>query len=282
MKMTLTTAIAALAALAWLSPETPAAAQETTIHEALEHLQRAEPNSAPAKRFLRQLEPSPSACRFRVEDRVPDPRGGFTNRCRFDPAPRTAAELDAFADRVAAVAADATLPDDVRWEATAALAGAASADGDGTPYPRARAFDLLVEVYEGGYDHALIHITGDEFPERGPAYMRELFERSERPRLCPRVHPSDAPPGCEGYSFRLDARPKPFCKAGRYLFKKEVAEAWERLSVDDLDEEAAEMWKRSRPTYRRELADWLRLDPHFVPPGLPEHVEDWYRRCHDG
>ena len=266
--MTRTLTIAALAALAWLPPSTgAAAAQETTIEEAPEQL-RLDPEGTrswnrphlPAERILRQLDPS--ACTYHAEDRVPLPGGGFKNTCRFDPAPRTAAELDAFADRVAAVAADATLLDDVRWEATAALAGAASADGDGNPYPRA--FDLLVEVYEGGYDAALIRIKGDRFPERGPAYMRELFDRSERPPICPwgeMFVPLDyrPPPGCEDYSYWRDAHDTPWCKAGGYLFKKEVGEAWARTPGG-----------KPRHDYS---------GPMRVPDGLPEEVEDWHRRC---
>ena len=260
MRTYLTTA--AVAALACPLPALPAAAQEeATVAEALEYLQREErPDDAPAERFLRQLDPDPSACRFHAEDRVPLPGGGFKNTCRFDPDPRPAAELDAFADRVAAVAADATLPDDVRWEATGALAGAASADGEGTPYPRA--FDLLVEVYEGGYDDALIRIGGDRFPERGPAYVRKLFERSERPPLCHRgggYPPADQPAECDSYSFWRDARPTPWCEAGGYLFGGIVAEAWERT-----------------PGGKRPGGAGY---PAPYPEGLPEHVEDWHRRC---
>ena len=55
---------------------------------------------------------------------------------------------------------------------------------EGTPYPRA--FDLLVQVYEGGtYNEALAGAMLAD-PERGLAYVRELFERSERPPLCHR------------------------------------------------------------------------------------------------
>ena len=53
--MRTSTTIAALAALAWLPPSTSAAAaQETTIEEALEKLRREErPDYAPAVRILR-------------------------------------------------------------------------------------------------------------------------------------------------------------------------------------------------------------------------------------
>ena len=124
-------------------------------------------------------------------------------------------------------------------------------------------FDLLVEVYEGGYDHALIFIEGDRFLERGPAYMRELFERSERPPLCPWgdefVDLDYRPPqGCEGYSSSK-AHDTPFCKAGGHLFKKEVGEAWARTPG-------------GKPYHGYML-------PEPVPEGLPEEVEDWHRRC---
>ena len=228
MKMTLTTTIAALAALAWPPPSTGAvAAQETTAQEALEQLRRAErPDYTSAVRILRQAS-----------------------------GPRTSAELNALADRAAAIAADATLPDDVRVEARFALAAAASADGEGAPYPRA--FDLLVEVYEGGYDAALYTLFRTD-SVRGMAYVRELFDRSERPPLCPRPYPIDPLPGCEDYRWQDDARDTPFCKAGRYLFEGIVDEAWKRT-----------------PGGRYMVAG----DPMPVPDGLPEHVEDWHRRC---
>ena len=100
------------------------------------------------------------------------------------------------------------------------------------------------------------------------AYMRELFERSERPPMCPRgdeaaVVPLDyrPPPGCEDYSFWDDARDKPFCRAGRYLFKGVVAEAWARTPG-------------GKPYHGSSF-----MLPEPVPDGLPEHVEDWHRRC---
>ena len=238
MRTYLTTA--AVAALAWLPPAIPAAAQEATVAEALEYLQREErPTSGPAARILRQV----------------DGRG--------DPAPRPAAELDALADQAAAMVLEATLPDRVRRQASYALMTAASSKSgrgyEGTPYPRA--FDLLVEVYEGGYDHALsVLVTAD--PVRGLAYVRELFERSERPPLCHRgggYPPADQPPECDSYSFRLDARPTPWCKAGGYLFGGIVAEAWERT-----------------PGGKRPGGAGY---PAPYPEGLPEHVEDWHRRC---
>ena len=235
---TLTT-IAALAALACPLPAIPAAAQETTIEKALEQLQREErPNYAPALRILRQV----------------DGRG--------DPAPRPAAELDAFADQVAAVAADATLPGDVRREAKYALMNAASSKSgrgyEGTPYPRA--VDLLARLYEAGIVRLHSIMLADSV--RGMAYMRELFERSERPPLCHRgggYPPADQPAECDSYSFRLDARPTPWCKAGGYLFGGIVAEAWERT-----------------PGGKRPGGAGY---PAPYPEGLPEHVEDWHRRC---
>ena len=263
MRTYLTTA--AVAALAWLPPAIPAipaAAQEATVAEALEYLQRGErvdgvSANEPAVHILRQV----------------DQRGG--------PSPSTAAELDAFADRLAEIAADATLPEDVRWEATGALLSATVPKAEhgfgGTPYPRA--FDLLVEVYEGGYDDALYTIMRAD-SVRGPAYVRELFERSERPPLChrgggyepaqlsgatiqgiPVVAPLPLPPECEGYSFRRDARDTPWCESGGYLFGGIVDEAWERTPGG----RAGAVWGGAYP------------DP--VPEGLPKHVEDWHRRC---
>ena len=250
MTRTMTTTIAALAALAWLPPSTgAAAAQEATAQEALEYLQRAErPNYAhlPAIAILRQAS-----------------------------GPRTAAELDALADQVAVMVIDSTLPEDVRDHAWRALRGATDDGYEGTSYPRA--FDLLVRVYEGGYDHAL-HTIWRAFPERGPAYVRELFERSERPPQCrwrydgdrgwlaraggvtllddPRPPP---PPECEDYRYWDDAYGTPWCEAGSYLFRGIVTAAWERT-----------------PGGRRSRGAGY---PAPVPEGLPEHVDDWHRRC---
>ena len=138
MKRTLTTTIAVLAALAWLPPSTgAAAAQDSAIEEAIEKLQRGE--HTPVKKILRQVD-----------------------------GPRTAAELDALADQLAAMVLDHGLPGDVRRRARFALSSAADPESGygGTTYPRA--FDLLVKVYEGGYHHALRSIW--RIPERGPAY----------------------------------------------------------------------------------------------------------------
>ncbi len=250
------TAIAALAALAWPIPSTGAAsAQETTIQEAIERLQQGErvhglDANRPAVRILRQLG-----------------RWG-------EPSPRTPAELDALADRLAEIALDATLPADVRRRASRALASAAppaDAHRDGTPYPRA--FDLLVKVHEGTGrgDGTLRLIMRD--PVRGPAYVRGVFERSEPPPLCPRDHESGVPPPeCEGYRHYDDAPPTPFCRAGELLFMDMVEEAWKRtpgypgLEVGpDGDTIVLVYWS---PGY-----------PWPVPEGLPEHVDDWHRRC---
>ena len=140
----------------------------------------------------------------------------------------------------------------------------------GTPYPRA--FDLLVQVYEGGYHHAL-HTLMRADSVRGLAYMRELFERSERPALLWRwVHvdgewepviggfylPAPLPPQCDGHHW-LDDHDTPWCEAGGYLFGGIVAEAWERTPGG----------KRRGTGY----------GPAPVPESLPEHVEDWHRRC---
>ncbi|MCY3943666.1 MAG: hypothetical protein OXG18_07885 [Gemmatimonadetes bacterium] len=185
------------------------------------------------------------------------------DRCRFEPAPRTSAELDAFADQVAAIAADSTLPERVRRDARFALAGAARRSevrrNVGTPYPRASdlLFDLLVRVYESGNeDDALSSIVWAD-SVRGLAYVRDVFERSERPPICRRYRP--VLPECDGYDYWDDARPTPFCRAGMILFDDMVSAARERAPSDQLY--------------------GLAGVPDPIPPGLPEHVEDWYRRC---
>ena len=229
MRRTLTTAIAALAALAWPPPSTgAAAAQDETIEEALEQLRRGEfAASDPAVRILRQAD-----------------------------GPRAAAELDALADQAAAMVLDSKLPEDVQKHARFALMDAASTDGAGTPY--ARAFDLLVKVYEGGYRHALSTLMRAD-SVRGMAYVRGLFERSERPTECGWSYESRRaePPECEGRYWTFHETP--WCQAGGYLFKSEVAEAWARTPGD-------------KPP-------WYTGYPEPFPPGLPEHVEDWHRRC---
>ena len=136
------------------------------------------------------------------------------------------------------------------------MASSKSGHGYGTPYPRA--FDLLIEVYEGGYSAALDAIASAD-PERGPAYVRGVLERSERPLLCPRPYPRDPAPGCEGWRWQDDARDTPWCEAGRYLFKEGVAEA------------------RARTPDERLV--WAAGYPRPIPDGLPEEVEDWHRRC---
>ena len=255
------TAIAALAALAWPIPSTGAAsAQETTVQEALERLQQGEqvhgqdPNE-PAIRILRQLG-----------------RWG-------EHSPRTPAELDALADRLAEIALDATLPADVRSEAIRALANAShpvDAHYDGTPYPRA--FDLLVKVHEGTgrHDGTLTRIMWAD-PVRGPAYVRGVFERSEPPPLCYWGHgdrlgnprPGHPPVWCdEGHR----PRPTPFCRVGELLFSDTVNEAWKRtpgypgLEVSPDGDTIV-------------LVAVTAGEPWPVPEGLPEHVDDWHRRC---
>jgi len=168
---------------------------------------------------------------------------------------------------------DPTLPEHVRDNAAAVLAVAASGNRRGTPY--ARAFDLLVRAYEGGYDDALGNTFWSD-PERGPAYVRGVFgERSERPPLCRWRYdgdhgwvpmgvdrswsPKDDLPGCDGYNYRRDARPTPWCRAGDLLFRDVVSQARKRTPRDRLR--------------------WGAGAPQPVPDGLPEHVEDWHRRC---
>lgn len=240
-KKTLTTT-AALALLAWLIPLTTASAQEdTTIAEALEELQRkVEPGAPswdhpylPAVAILRQTS-----------------------------GPRPGSELDALADRLAAMAADATLPEHVRTNAKIVLADAA-ATGPRSPRggrPYARAFDLLLRLYEGGVDDVLRTIFWID-PERGPAYVRGVFERSERPPICPghRYTAADPlpPPECvRGYGTFHKAT---WCEAGWILYEETVGEAVRRMPRDRRITSAGQ--------------------PRPVPDGLPEHVEDWYRRC---
>ncbi|MCY3808259.1 MAG: hypothetical protein OXG58_02290 [Gemmatimonadetes bacterium] len=239
--------------LAWLIPSTTASAQDAAVTAALEELQRERQRGElswqrphiPAVAILRQAS-----------------------------GPRTPAELDAFADRLAAMAADATLPEHVRDNADRALMGAASTDPRsprrGKPY--ARAFDLLLRLYEGGANDVLSTIFRLD-PERGPAYVRDVFERSERPMLCLYHRPEagyyvdDAgeltterpdPPECaRGYRTFHETT---WCKAGYILYKDIVYEAERRTWPDGGGGPVAG-------------------EPHPMSDGLPEHVEDWYRRC---
>ncbi|MCE2398302.1 MAG: hypothetical protein J4F34_04550 [Gemmatimonadetes bacterium] len=236
MRTYLTTA--AVAALAWLPPAIPTAAQEeATMAEALAALERKTPMAErPAFNILRQMS-----------------------------GPRPAAELDAFADRLAAMMADVSLPEHVRSNAKYALSGA-TWDGyhrgsdrtePGTPYPRA--FDLLVRVYEGGtYDGALhTIILADSV--RGLAYVRDVFERSERPPLCRWNYESGRNEPLECVRGFHTFHETPWCRAGRILYRDTVSQARERTPSDRLVRGAGE--------------------PAPVPDGLPEHVEDWHRRC---
>ena len=117
----------------------------------------------------------------------------------------------------------------------------------GTPYPRA--FDLLVRVYEGGtYDRALLAIMQAD-PVRGPAYVRDVFERSERTPLC--FFSRQTPECVDGY---LTFHQTTWCKAGRMLFMPAVYAVTPGLRMNSV--EGVE-----------------------VPDGLPEHVQDWIRRC---
>ncbi|MCE2398856.1 MAG: hypothetical protein J4F34_07470 [Gemmatimonadetes bacterium] len=224
--------MAATAALAWPLPAIPAAAEE---EEALEYLERKHDTDR--------------------DWRLPRPNRPAEDILRQASGPRPAAELDAFADRVAAMMADATLPEHAQSNAKYVLMGAADTDEPhlgGTPYPRA--FDLLVRVYEGTYDGALfaIWLAGDE---RGPAYVRDVFELSERPPECSRSHwlgsEDDAPECADWWNVVRDS---PWCRAGDILYQDAVDEV---LS--------------SAPPGL--------IDRGPIPDGLPEHVEDWYRRC---
>ena len=164
------------------------------------------------------------------------------------------------------MAADATLPEHVRTNAMLALTGAAELGGSLEGKPYARAFDLLVQVHESGNNYVLHQIIWLD-PERGPAYLQDVFERSERPPLCYWGHgdplgnpPPGRPPVCdEGYQHWRDARETTWCRVGELLFEGIVAEAWERMYGGRPASAAGE--------------------PLPVPEGLPEHVDDWHRRC---
>ena len=240
MKRTLTT-IAVPAALAWLIPSTTASAQDAAVTAAIEELERMVEGSY-----------------WLGDSTVAILRQAF--------GPRTLAELDWLADRLAAMAADTTVSEPVRLHAMFALAGAADLDRSRRGKPYARAFDLLVQLHEGGYDRALSTIFRLD-PERGPAYVQDVFERSERPPLCRWGHvdplgnpPPGGPPVCdEGYQHRRDAHDTTWCRVGGLLFEGTVDDAWERTPG-------------GRPSQRAG-------DPLPVPEGLPEHVDDWHRRC---
>ena len=259
-----TLTMAAAAALAWLPPAIPAAAQEPTVAEALEYLRLEELPDAAKWRWGAPNEPAIHI--LRQIDR------------RGRPSPRTSAELDAFADRLAAMMADTTLPEHVRSNADFALVAAVDAGHPrplpsghplaadtccyplpppaGTPYPRA--FDLLVQVYEGGtYDRALSAIWRAD-PERGPAYVRDVFERSERPPVCdPAMGHGTAPECVDGNDTFHDT---PWCRAGGYLFGPTVDKA-----------SAAHAATRDQRVREGRFV--------VVPEGMPEHVEDFFVRC---
>ncbi|MCE2397565.1 MAG: hypothetical protein J4F34_00770 [Gemmatimonadetes bacterium] len=166
--------------------------------------------------------------------------------------PRPAAELDAFADRLDGMMADTTLPKHVRSNAGSVLVRATSDGGVGTPY--LRAFDFLVRAHEDGADVLTTIFRAD--PERGPAYVRHVFERIERPPLCPSS--GELLPECvDGYSTFHET---PWCRAGDLLYRDIVAEARQR-------------------TWPGDITMVVAGDPDPVPDGLPEHVEDWHRRC---
>ena len=188
--------------------------------------------------------------------------------------PRPAAELDAFADRLAAMMADATLPEHVRDNARGALASAADPDSFPRGIPYARGFDLLVQAYEGGVDDWLLHTIFWVDPERGPAYVRDVLERSERPPMCRWRYDRDAGwlpttrwdtplPGCDGHGdnhvYWRDASETTWCEAGGLLYGDVMNEAIDRE------------WGGGVTMHSEE--------PTPVPDGLPEHVDDWYRRC---
>ena len=170
--------------------------------------------------------------------------------------PRPEAELAGLADRLGEMMADTTLSRDIRYNASAALRISASDayNDEGTPYPRA--FDVLVRVYESGSDGALTTIFLADRKHRGLAYVRNLFERSERPALCFREWGiTGARPNCVGDPGRT-----PWCRAGGILYREIVREAKRRTWPGGVIVETAG-------------------EPQPMPDGLPEHVEDWHRRC---
>ena len=242
------TTMAALAALAWLPPASTRAGAQETVEEALEAVRG--PQEPPTiEEAIGDLEREGHLAVYilRQVDRW------------HEPYPRPAVELDAFADRVAAIAADATLPEDMRWTASGALLSATVSKAEhgfgGTPYHRA--FDLLVQVYEGGYDKVL-HTVWLADSVRGPVYVQELFERSEPPPVCRWDDESGRyePPECRGFSTFHETT---WCEAGFVLYWDTVWKAMQRTPSHRLVQAAG--------------------DPRPVPEGLPEHIEDWHRRC---
>ncbi len=224
---------AALAALAWLIPSTTASAQDAAVTAAIEELERMVEGSY-----------------WLGDSTVAILRQAF--------GPRTLAELDWLADRLAAMAADTTVSEPVRLHAMFALAGAADLDRSRRGKPYARAFDLLVQLHEGGYDRALSTIFRLD-PERGPAYVRGVFERSERPPVCRWSYESDRYEPLECVRGHRTFHKTTWCRAGEMLYWDTVSRAWDRT-----------------PGGQRARAAGY---PAPVPDGLPEHIEDWHRRC---
>ena len=251
------TTTAAVAAVGWLPPATPADAQDRPLYSfapppGMIHTEDGwrEPTAAAA---LEELEQDWDGGRI---DRPHHPARAIL-RQTFGQRP--SAELDELADRVAEIAADATLPEHVRRNAKYVLMGAAIPKTGlgyrGTPYPRA--FDLLVHVYESGYDEALFTIwLADSV--RGPAYVQDVLERSKRPPVCSRgpwLGSEDDEPECADWWNAV--RGAPWCEAGEILYR------------DALNDEVL-ILSSAPPTP---------IDSAPIPDGLPEHVEDWYRRC---
>ena len=175
--------------------------------------------------------------------------------------PRAARE--GLADRLADMMADTSLPVYTRVNASSALALAATEHGGetgtpgGTPYRRG--LDLLIEVYEtGGHQRGLLssifHVSPDG---RGGDYVRDMFERSERPPHCSKGHgrkrPGDRPP-CERRHTDL-----PWCRAGHVLYYDIIDEA-------------------RRGSFPSGYWHWAGDRPP-MPDGLPDHVADFFQRC---
>ena len=343
MRTTLTT-MAALAALAWLPPAMPAAAQEPSDSllpfckeglnegpcglrpfpppgwipcQAGEHgcdtiysRNRVGPADPPegwrvatvadALEYLR-LEELPDAAQWRWSS----PEEPAIHILRQVSGPRASAELDAFADQVAAIATDTTLPGDVRRNAKYVLMSAASSKSgsgyEGTPYPRA--VDLLARLHDAGIVALSTIMLADSV--RGLAYVRELFERSERPPLCRWRYDGDrgwipinasSLPAIPVDLLPVDERtgePVPWRQVSpserealerRVLAGRRPPECegydtrgapWCEAGGYLFDGIVAEAWDRAPVRKRRLGAGW----PYPVPEGLPEHVADWHRRC---
>ena len=263
MKRTLKTT-AALAAPAWLLPATPASAQDDDDRPRRSTSCERDGGSPAIRSWQHRRTPrqSPSSAR----------RPGRARLAELDCLRRQAGR-----DRGRRLAPGAC-PATMRMRA---LMGAASTDLDRSPRrgkPYARAFDLLVQLHEGGItDRAGLdanHDYDDNWslstifrldPKRGPAVCAGRL-RAERAAAGMPVDPATLPPTrCEppecvrGYQHVPPGRP--WCRA------------WDISSTGT--SWATPCDRMPRRQARIGAAGY----PRPVPDGLPEHVEDWYRRC---